>query len=65
MGFLVEIEKILERRRLVFHLRDGKVLAAFGQTAGGWGKVEDPVALALDCFSEDELQKLKQEGEGN
>ena len=59
------VEKIFEQRRLVFHLLDGEVLVAFGQTAGGWGRVEDPLALALKCFSEDELLKIQREGEAN
>lgn len=65
MGTVEKIEKIFERRRLVFQLLDGKVLAAYGQTAGGWGRVEDPLKLALEYFSEDELQKINTEGEAN
>ena len=65
MGTLEKIEKSFERRKLVFHLLDGEVLEAYGQTAGGWGRVEDPLALALKCFSEDELRKIQREGEAN
>ena len=37
MGTVEKIEKSFERRKLVFHLLDGEVLEAYGQTAGGWG----------------------------
>ena len=65
MGTVEKIEKTLERRRLVFHLRDQEFLVAYGQTAGGWGRVKDPLALAVKCFSEDELRKIQREGEAN
>ena len=65
VGTVEKIEKTFERRRLVFHLRDREVLVAYGQTAGGWGIVESPLALALKCFSEDELLKIQCEGEAN
>ena len=65
MSTVERIEKTFERRRLVFHLRDRDVLAAYGQTAGGWGIVENPLALALKCFSDDELLKIQSEGEAN
>lgn len=65
METVERIEKIFERRRLVFHLRNREVRVAYGQTAGGWGRVEDPLALALKCFSEDELVKIQCEGEAN
>lgn len=65
MGTVEKIEKSFERRKLVFHLLDGEVLEAYGQTAGGWGRVKDPLALALKYFSEDERLKIQHEGEAN
>lgn len=65
MSTIERIEKTFDRRRLVFHLRERDVLMAYGQTAGGWGIVKNPLALALKCFSEDELRKIHRKGEAN
>ena len=53
------IERLFARRRLIFHVGNKQLLAAHGQTAGGWGKVEDPSGLALKLFSREELQKIR------
>ena len=52
------IEKLFDRRRIIFLVRNKKLIAAHGQTAGGWGKVDDPSGLALKLFSREELQKI-------
>ena len=54
------INKVLDRSRVVFHLREGTPLVAFGQTAGGWGRVNNPLSLAKKLFSEDEMQTLRE-----
>lgn len=40
-----KVEKMLDRRRIVFHIFEDSV-EAYGQTAGGWGRVEEPEKLA-------------------
>lgn len=50
----MKIEKIYERRKLVFHLEDGTPVAAYGQTSGGWGRVQNPISLAANVFSQGE-----------
>ena len=54
------INKVFDRSRVVFHLREGTPLVAFGQTAGGWGRVNNPLSLAKKLFSEDEMQTLRE-----
>ena len=54
-----QIEKVLERSRVIFHLKEGKPSVAFGQTAGGWGRVDRSMDLALRHFNEDEMRKLR------
>ena len=65
MSTIERIEKTFDRRRLVFHLRERDVVMAYGQTAGGWGKVEDPLPLAMKYFSSEELRNTKYEGKTN
>ena len=55
-----QISKVFDRSRVVFHLREGTPLVAFGQTAGGWGRVNNPLSLAKKLFSEDEMQTLRE-----
>lgn len=59
------VEKIFERRRLIFHVRDGKVFAAFGQTAGGWGRVEEPEKLAQRLLNRGDLRFDRHLGHGD
>lgn len=55
-----KIEKIFGRRKVVFYVRDGVLIKAYGQTAGGWGRVDQPLKLASKYLSNDELSKIKQ-----
>ena len=56
------IEKFFDGRRLVFRSELGGGLTAFGQTAGGWGRVEDAEALAHQYLTKREKDQLKQVG---
>ena len=49
-----KVEKMLDRRRIVFHIFEDSV-EAYGQTAGGWGRVEEPEKLAQRLLSLDEM----------
>ena len=50
-----KVEVIRERRRIVFHISEDKI-AAYGQTAGGWGRVEEPEKLALRLLAPVDLR---------
>ena len=49
-----KVEKMLDRRRIVFHIFEDSV-EAYGQTAGGWGRVEEPEKLAQRLLSLEEM----------
>ena len=49
-----KIEVMLDRRRIVFHINDGDLMA-YGQTAGGWGRVAEPKKLAQRLLERGDL----------
>ena len=53
-----KVEKTFERRKLIFHIEDRQIIAAYGQTSGGWGRIENPFAIAQTLFSAEELMQV-------
>lgn len=49
------VEVMRERRRIVFYISEDKIVA-YGQTAGGWGSVEEPEKLALRLLKPGDLR---------
>ena len=50
-----KVEVMRERRRIVFHISEDKIVA-YGQTAGGWARVEEPEKLALRLLKPGDLR---------
>ena len=49
-----KVEKMLDRRRIVFHIFEDTV-EAYGQTAGGGGRVGEPEKLGQRLLSIEEM----------
>ena len=59
-----KVEVMLDRRRIVFHINDGDVVA-YGQTAGGWGRVAEPKKLAQRLLKRGDLRFDRSLGYGD